>query len=378
MVTQPCETEGMRFRVLAIGCLCAALALAETLPVWKVVDFVRSSVKMHQSDKEVAAILVTVKLTDRLDDQTIEQLQGLGIGPKTLHALWMLRDQSAKLPEPAAAPMTTAVAGYRQAEPPSAEEQGRLIQEAREYAANYTRNLPDFICTEVVRRSAAPKPRSGGAPSWRDQDTLQIRLSYYQQREQYKLMLIDNRITNQDYEKVGGAKSFGDFGSLMAGIFNPASQARFEWARWSRIGDRPVMVFSYYIDQPHSHYEIRAEGADRRIVPAYSGLVMLDKQTHQVMCVTVKAEDIPPDFPVHAAETRLFYDYVDLSGHTFLLPLKSEVTMAGDEYLSRNDEQFRIYRKYSADSEITFGDVDTKPVAPLDDTKTKEGPAVKH
>jgi hypothetical protein len=191
-------------------------------------------------------------------------------------------------------------------------------------------------------------------------------------------MLIDNRMTNQDYEKVGGAKSFGDFGSLMAGIFDPASQARFEWARWSYLDRRPVMVFSYFISQIHSHYEIRSEGTDRRVITAYSGVVMLDKQTHQVMCVTVKAEELPPDFPVHAAETRLYYDYVDLSGHTFLLPLKSEVTMAGDDYLSRNDEQFRIYRKYSADSEITFDDGDTKPVAPIDNNKTKENPAGKH
>jgi hypothetical protein len=367
----------MRFRLLAVACLAAALALADTLTVSKVVEFVRSSVKTNLADKDVAAYLAKVKLTDRLDDRVIEQLQSIGIGARTLHALQALRDLSASLPEPSAA-MTTAAPVYQQAPPPSAAEQGRLIQEAREYAFNYARSLPDFICTEVVRRSAAPKPRPGTAPDWRDQDTLQIRLSYYQQKEQYKLMLVDNRITNQDYEKVGGAKSFGDFGSLMAGIFDPASQARFEWARWSYLDRRPVMVFSYFIDQPRSHYEIRSEGTDRRVISAYSGLVMLDKDTHQVMCVTVKAENLPADFPVKAAETRLYYDYVELSGHTFLLPLKSVITMAGDDYLSRNDEQFRIYRKYSADSEITFGDVDSKPIAPIDDSKTKEGPAVKH
>jgi hypothetical protein len=367
----------MRFRLLAVACLAAALALADTLTVSKVVEFVRSSVKTNLADKDVAAYLAKVKLTDRLDDRVIEQLQSIGIGARTLHALQALRDLSASLPEPSAA-MTTAAPVYQQAPPPSAAEQGRLIQEAREYAFNYARSLPDFICTEVVRRSAAPKPRPGTAPDWRDQDTLQIRLSYYQQKEQYKLMLIDNRITNQDYEKVGGAKSFGDFGSLMAGIFDPSSRARFEWARWSYLDRRPVLVFSYFIEQPNSHYEIRSEGTDRTVVPAYSGLVMLDKDTHQVMCVTVKAENLPADFPVKAAETRLYYDYVELSGHTFLLPLKSEITMAGDDYLSRNDEQFRIYRKYSADSEITFGDVDTKAPPPLDDSKTKEGPPVKH
>jgi len=96
---------------------------------------------------------------------------------------------------------------------------------------------------------------------------------------------------------------------------------------------------------------------------------MLDKNTHQVMCVTVKAENIPADFPVKAAETRLYYDYVELSGHTFLLPLKSQVIMKSMEGISKLEEEFRLYRKYSADSEIKF---DADPIPPLPDDKTKE------
>ena len=68
--------------------------------------------------------------------------------------------------------------------PPSSEEQGAIISEVREYALNYSRNLPDFICTQVTRRYAAAAPGSkyGGGPdsqpSWQALDTLQIRLSY--------------------------------------------------------------------------------------------------------------------------------------------------------------------------------------------------------
>ena len=61
---------------------------------------------------------------------------------------------------------------------------------------------------------------------------------------------------------------------------------------------------------------------------------------------------------------------MDISGKTFLLPLKSTTSMSADDYMTRNDTEFRIYRKYSAESDIKF-DVTDIP-APLTDDKTKE------
>jgi hypothetical protein len=129
------------------------------------------------------------------------------------------------------------------------------------------------------------------------------------------------------------------------------------------------MAFNYHVAQAHSQWHINY---DRKldIVPAYHGLVYVDKQTHQVMRITLAAEELPPSFPVRKAETILDYDYTDISGHTFLLPLKSTTLMSADEYMTKNDTEFRIYRKYSAESDIKF-DVSDIP-APLTDEKTKE------
>ena len=51
--------------------------------------------------------------------------------------------------------------------PPSDEEQGRIIQDVRDYALNYSENLPDFICAEEVKRYEAPPARQGEGPGWR-------------------------------------------------------------------------------------------------------------------------------------------------------------------------------------------------------------------
>jgi hypothetical protein len=351
---------------MAVFCVAA---LAQSLTVAKLEEFLRSASERKDADKDVAAYLSHAKMAEKLDDPTIQKWQSEGIvQPKTLHALWALRDQSASLSAAAPKPAgpVTKVPGPR---PPSNEEQAAIIQEVRQYALNYSRNLPDFICTEQVKRYIAPPPRNGDHPAWREGDTLLIRLSYFQQKEQYKLTMINFKPADQDYEKVGGSKEFGSFGTLLRGIFEPASQARFEYDHISQLGDRGVVLaFRYYVDLEHSNYELVWENS-RRIKTAYSGMLLIARDSHRVMRVTVKAEGIPAGFPIQGAETQLDYDWVDLSGQKFLLPSSAQVLMAGDNMLTKNDERFAVYRKYSAESEIKY---DTEPLPPEAPDKAKE------
>jgi hypothetical protein len=369
----------MRYRLLAGVFAFCLVAAAQTLSLRELVGFVQSSEKLikegKQTDAEVAKYLAKVKLTERLDDRVIEEMQSSGIGAKTLQALQALRDRTKDL---MAAKPIAPEARPTPIPPPSSEEQAAIITDVREYALNYSKNLPDFICTQVTRRFAAPMPgtRWGGSslsdPSWQAQDVLQIRLSYFQQKEKYTVVLANNTIVNKDYEQMGGSKSFGEFGSMLREIFEPATEARFEWDHWGTLRGKRVMAFSYHVSQSRSQYRLVVEDAKLSIITAYRGLVEVDPDTHVVMRVSTIAENIPPDFPIRKADDVLDYDYQEISGHTFLLPLKSQVFMSGGEVLTRLDEEFRLYRKYSAEAEIKY---DTDPIPPLPDDKTKETPA---
>jgi hypothetical protein len=367
----------MRYRLLAAVFVVSLAATAQTLTLRELVSFVQSSEQLikegKQTDSEVAKYLAKVKLTERLDDRTIEEMQGLGMGPKTLQALQALRDRTKDLM--AAKPIVPEAPPVPKA-PPSSEEQAAIIADVREYALNYSKSLPDFICTQVTRRFAAPVPgtRWGGSalsePSWQAQDVLQIRLSYsVQTGEKYLVVLANNAVVNKDYEQMGGSKSFGEFGSMLREIFEPSTEARFEWDHWGILRKKPVMAFAYHVSQSRSQYRLVVEDAKLSIITAYRGLVEVDPGTHVVMRVTTIAENIPPDFPIRKAEDVLDYDYQDISGHTFLLPLKSQVLMSGGDFLTKLDEEFRLYRKYSAEAEITY---DADPLPPLPDDKTKE------
>jgi hypothetical protein len=58
-------------------------------------------------------------------------------------------------------------------------------------------------------------------------------------------------------------------------------------------------------------------------------------------------------------ETSTDYDFVRLAvGKEFLLPVEAEVLSCerGTSSCTRNKIEFRNYRKFAADSEVTFGD----------------------
>lgn len=356
----------MSFRLLAAVFALCLVASAETMSVEQLIAFVESSAKFIKqgmmTDKELASFLAKTKLTDRLDDRTIENLQGSGIGQKTLDELHRLRDETkaltvAKLPEPP-----------RQAPPPSSLRQAAILDGVREYALNYSRGLPDFICTQVTRRYASPRRlnRQGqeSEPEWQTMDVITTRLSYFEQKESYKTILINNTPTSQDYYNLGGSTVTGDFGSMMRDIFERSTQARFEWERWATLRGRLMMVFAYRVDQSRSKWHISYERS-MDIVPAYRGLVYVDNDTHEVMRITLEAENLPPAFPVRSFRMTLDYRYEEIADRRFLLPYVSRTIMTGESYLTRNDTEFRLYRKYSAESEIKF-ETETPPALPED------------
>ncbi|MDQ2900677.1 MAG: hypothetical protein M3Y07_12890 [Acidobacteriota bacterium] len=355
----------MRFRTLLATVLvcCPALlqaAVPQTpLSVDQVLAFVRSSIKMKLSDKDVAAYLKKVTLNQKLDDRTIEELQGNGLGPKSLTALKELRDTSEKLPEPVAKIAAPKPVGPP---PPSYDEQLRVLEEVRQYALNYTKTLPDFICTQVTRRYVDPY----GTESWHLVDTLTAKLTYFEQKEKYQLMLVNNTVTDKPFESVSGATSSGEFGSLLRGVFEKDSDAEFHWERWTTLGGRRAHVYNYRVEQGNSRWMIDYERREQ-ITPAYRGLVYVDKATNMVLRLTLEAVDLPASFPVQRATTLLRYDFTKIGDQEFLLPLLAEVRMKHDKYLIKNDVEFRLYRKFGTETNIKF---DTP--APLPDEKIKE------
>jgi hypothetical protein len=347
--------------VLLAGCLAAAGQTA--LTVDQLVGFIKSSVHLKHPDRQVASYLKSCKMTERLEDRTIEELQGLGAGPRTLEALRQMRDASEQLPaaKPSAPPPKPSAIP-----PPPPEEQARILKEVRESALAYSKSLPDFICTQVTRRFYDPT----GLELWNAADTLVIRLSYFEQKEDYKLILQNNRVTDRSYQSLDGATSTGEFGTMLRYLFEAGTKADFRWSRWVKLRGRPSYVFAYRVALAYSQWHISYE-RQLDIVVGYHGEIVVDQETRMVTRLTLVAEDIPPSFPVQQASTMLDYDFTKIGDNEFLLPLRSEMRMRSSRLLTKNETEFRLYRKFSAEASVTF---DTETPAPLPEEKTKEEP----
>lgn len=349
-------------RIVALAWLAACLSVSAqtSVTVEQLVSFVKSSVQLGHRDKNVAEYLRKMTLTQKLDERTIVELQALGAGPKTVEALRTLEERSKNLPAPAPA----AKAARPVIPAPSPAEQKEILTHLREYAMNYVKRLPDFICTQVTRRYVDPS----GMEFWQRQDVITARLTYFEQKEDYKLVLVNGTMTDRPYEELGGATSTGEFGSMMRELFEQETEAKFQWERWATLRGKRTHVFSYRVTQPHSRWRISYERS-QNIYPAYHGLVYADRDTLMVMRITLEAENIPPSFPIQEASTVLDYDYTKISGVEYMLPLKAVVRMREGKFLVKNESEFRLYRKFAAEATVTF-----ETPEPLPEEKTTEQP----
>jgi len=230
----------------------------------------------------------------------------------------------------------------------SPSEQTQIIEKAREVALQYTANLPNFICTETIRRSQLPR----GSQTWKLLDTIAVDVAFSDQGERYNLLTINGKPTRKSFRKIGGTMSGGEFGGLLQGIFQPESQTKFQSERPTDMRGRATHVFSYRIEQPSFGVN---SGRRFHMKAAFGGLVYVDRETYRVLKFTAVTSGIPANFPITAVSEELDYGFVEISGQQFLLPLHAQLNVTlQDGNQTRNEMEFGNYRKFSSEAILKF------------------------
>jgi hypothetical protein len=236
---------------------------------------------------------------------------------------------------------------------PAAHEQAELIDQVRRQALAYVENLPNFICTQETRRSSAT---AKSPEQWKLLDTLTIRLTYFGKKEDYRVVSVNGKPADKALSEMKGSKTMGDFGSLLRGLFREKSQTRVEWQEWATWQGHSVAVLKYRVDQENSPFQ-SSSGPNRKVIWAAEGLVYADRETHQILRLTVDSRDMPADSPAREVHIESEFAFHKIGDNEFLLPARSvSVTItAGDR--RKSDSRFRDYRKFAAETEIKFGEV---------------------
>lgn len=249
--------------------------------------------------------------------------------------------------------------------PPGASEQIRIVAAIREEALGFNRNLPNFVCTQLTRRHI---DYTGVGDRFEQTDQFEQQLTYFDRHENYKLISVNGWSPDPGPLRTGVTSS-GEFGSILAQLFDPASRATFSWSQWDTLRSRPVYVFSARVAKSRSKAVI--SDGNRRIVVGYHGRVYADRETKSVLRLVIDAET-PKDFPLQNVAHVLDYGLAVIAGSEFLLPLRAELRsrvpdpmlrdgksrLHGRTVLIWNETDFLLYRKYAADAAITFGQDD--------------------
>ncbi len=235
--------------------------------------------------------------------------------------------------------------------PPPAAELRAIVASARQRASDYTDSLPNLICVEVTDRSVDPT----GAGKWRHKDSIAELLRYHDKVERRTTLEVNGVHSDVGHADLQGTISYGEFGALLNAVFSPGAKADFHWKETGALANGTVQVFQYRVARENSMYGITASNG-HHIKTGFHGLVYIDSATRGVRRLTLEADGLPPDFPIHSSLIAMDYAYIGINDHDYLLPVAGTITVREHKrHLVRNEIEFRNYRRYGAESSIHFG-----------------------
>jgi hypothetical protein len=226
-----------------------------------------------------------------------------------------------------------------------------VIEKAREVAFEFSGNLPNFFCQQMTTRYQSDHPKQG----WDAIDIVTADVAYEDGRETYKNIKVGNKPVGKAMEDIEGTRSTGEFASILLDLLAPETGAAFRRTGSDTIHGRATFVYKFDVPRERSHW--RVEATAQLYYPAYSGSIWVDKQTSRVLRIEQQARNIPVLFPFDTTESATDYDFVRLATpEAFLLPVDAEILscVRGSSICARNRIEFRNYRKFGAESSVTF------------------------
>jgi hypothetical protein len=227
-----------------------------------------------------------------------------------------------------------------------------VIDQAREEAFSFTETLPNYVVKQYTTRYAAQVAR-GSQTSWQALDHVTADVIEEDGAEKYKNILVNGQPPRVDIEKTG-SWTRGEFSSLQLDVLSPNTNAHFHGKQATKIVNRAAFLYDFSVERPNSHWHIEADGQNDQ--PAYTGSIWIDKENYRVLRIELSAQNLPSSFPLDTVESAVDYDYVVIGDGKYLLPVHSEALSCahGANGCTRNVIEFRNYKKFAADSNITF------------------------
>jgi hypothetical protein len=252
-------------------------------------------------------------------------------------------------PSPSAAPPAQPVQRTK-APPRSSSPDDDIIDAARDASDKLSEGLPNFIVQQNTTRYYS----TSFPARWRTLDVVTAEVVSVGGKEEYRNIAVNGKPSNRPIEKTG-AWSTGEFQTTLDSLLSPYTMASFRKTKDDDLDGRPCFTYFFTVLQENSNWDIH--GPDGSMAtPAYSGTVWIDKETHNVMRIEEETGPLPTGFVFDKAESVISYGFIRIDAKTYPLPAHSEILTCqrGTSNCTKNEINFQNYRKFGADSSITF------------------------
>src|SRR5215211_1014713 len=195
--------------------------------------FAQTAQEKPMSQTEYVKMLYDLEKNPGVKQVLIDSIRRRGIGFELTSGLRSLTTSKGK--NDAELKRTLEEAERRRKNPttaqlPSNKESAEVLEKTRKNTLDALEEMPDFVVKQQIQRSAA----YAGTNNFRNLDKLVVAVSYRSSgEEEYKVLSVNGVLQNnpeakQSYAETGGTSSTGEFVTVLAKIFKPESETKFE------------------------------------------------------------------------------------------------------------------------------------------------------
>jgi len=228
-----------------------------------------------------------------------------------------------------------------------------VLDRARKWALSFTVNLPDFVCTQITKRSDNQGEEDSALKKRHD---IVTKVQFVDGAESYLTLTVDGKPSETHIREISG---MGEFGSTLQTLFQPGSPARFFHQGDSLVDGQPAVVYAVTHPSGYQLYTgVLHDGTLQNFVRVgYEGQIHVAKESSAVLrIVGEQIFGVPADFPVRQARFQIDYGPVDIEGSTYWLPLSSRDFLVGRRgWINQNENKWMNYRRFATKTTLDFG-----------------------
>jgi hypothetical protein len=320
-----------------------------------VVQLVFTAWYSDRNDAALAHNLQKSRLRERLDPQVVFYFERLGVAPQSLQVLQRHRSESASRQDPPQPALSV--------EPKPTPEQARMmLQHLSAFTQGYVQGLPNFLCEEKTERYTNAVQNASGlsfARNLHHGDRLTWTLRFINGREDGNIVQFAKKQLMLVGGEAGQSASTGEFGGDLLVFFGPSRDTQIAWDHWEWVNRRRIAVFRYFNGENEPRFILSwhftgLPVAEATVQAAIRGLVFFDSETGAVERLAFEAVNVPTAFPIQESRTIIDYGEIAVGDRSYVLPERASVFMESGQLRTLNEIVFRKYRKFEAESTVTF------------------------